>query len=93
MSWAKRLKRVFNIESQGKGSYERRPKNRLGPKAALLGAPCGWTSRPVSIAPGRSPAKTLLDYLEKNTAQTPARRALPPAADAPPQAIHPGLTD
>ncbi len=37
--------------------------------------------------------KTILDHLEKNTAEAPATRGLPPAARVPPQASHPGPTD
>ena len=50
---------------------------------------CGGTVKMIASIEDPAVINTLLDHLEKNTAQTPATRALPPAARAPPQAIRP----
>jgi hypothetical protein len=52
--------------------------------------PCGGTVKIIASIEDPAVIKTILDHLEKNTAETPATRGLPPAARVPPQASHPG---
>ena len=54
---------------------------------------CGGTVKIIASIEDPAVIKTILDHLEKNTAQTPATHALPPAARAPPQTSHLCPTD